>query len=64
MDKTVGEEAWEMWAKNWENAKRFFDSKGNTKTRSRLKDKWHKDFMSDLERFLDIKRKGGKDLGN
>ena len=42
---------WETWVKNWENANKFFQSKGNTKTRSRLKDKWYKDFMADLKMF-------------
>uniref|UniRef100_A0A6M3XER0 Uncharacterized protein n=1 Tax=viral metagenome TaxID=1070528 RepID=A0A6M3XER0_9ZZZZ len=42
-------DGWDIWERNFYNAKRFFDSKGNTKTRSRLKDKWFKDFKKDLE---------------
>lgn len=41
--------AWDIWGKNFENAKRFFNSKGNIHTKSRLKDKWHNDFMNDLK---------------
>lgn len=40
---------WQVWERNWKNAKRFFESKGNIDTRSRLKDKWFKDFKKDLE---------------
>ncbi len=39
---------WDIWTKNWENAKRFFDSKGNIKTRAKLKAKWLKDFEKDI----------------
>jgi len=35
---------WRFWVSNWENAKRFFESKGNIKTRAKLKAKWYKDF--------------------
>ena len=31
---------WDLWAENWEYAKRFFDSKGNIKTKSKLKQEW------------------------
>ena len=39
------QDAWEDWTKNWNNAKKFFDSKGNIKTKAKLKKKWHDDFM-------------------
>ena len=39
---------WKIWRRNWENAKRFFDSKGNIYTRSKLKDKWYREFESGL----------------
>ena len=38
-----------IWETNFYNAKRFFNSKGNGNTRSRIKDKWFKDFKRDLE---------------
>ncbi len=44
-DKVSG---WDVWSRNFYNARKFFVSKGNTKTRSRLKDKWYKDFVKDL----------------
>ncbi len=40
---------WNLWAKEWENASKFFQSKGNIKTRSKLKDKWHKEFKEMCE---------------
>lgn len=39
---------WDLWTKEWQNASRFFQSKGNVKTRSGLKDKWYKDFKDML----------------
>lgn len=39
---------WDLWAKEWANAYSFWNSKGNTKTKSRLKDKWYKDFKEML----------------
>ena len=42
---------WKEWEKNWNNAYKFFNSKGNTKTKSRLKKKWQDDFMDMLERI-------------
>lgn len=38
---------WDAWANNWKCAKAFFESEGNVKTRSRLKDKWYKQFIKD-----------------
>lgn len=40
---------WDLWAKEWENANAFFNTKGNIKTKSRLKDKWHKEFKEMCE---------------
>lgn len=37
-------DVWDLWLREWTNASRFFSSKGNNKTRSRLKDKWYKEF--------------------
>ena len=39
---------WKLWEKEWKNAYNFFNTKGNTKTKSRLKDKWHKEFIEML----------------
>ena len=36
---------WKLWKDNWDNAYRFFNSKGNVQTRGKLKQKWHDDFM-------------------
>jgi len=38
----------ELWKKEWKNAYNFFNSKGNIHTRSRLKDKWNKEFKAML----------------
>ena len=40
---------WELWERNWNSAYKFFNSKGNTTTKSRLKDKWYKEFVKDLK---------------
>ena len=34
----------DLWEREWNNAYKFFNSKGNIKTKSKLKDKWYKDF--------------------
>ena len=39
---------WDLWEKEWENASKFFQSKGNVKTRSKLKDQWYKEFKAML----------------
>ena len=49
-------DAFEEWAKNWKNAKAFFDSKGNNKTTARLKVKWYNGFMDTLKRWSQEKR--------
>lgn len=38
----------ELWTKEWKNAYNFFNSKGNLQTKSRLKDKWNKEFKAML----------------
>jgi len=38
----------DLWDKEWENAYAFFNSKGNTKTKSRIKKKWYKEFKEML----------------
>ena len=38
----------DLWAKEWKNAYNFFNTKGNLKTGSRLKDKWYKEFKDML----------------
>ena len=40
---------WDIWDGNFHNARRFFKSKGNIKTKSKLKDKWFKKFKFDIE---------------
>lgn len=51
MSKETKGFGWEIWENNFFDAKRFFESKGNIKTRSRLKDKWFKNFKKDLEKL-------------
>ena len=38
----------DLWEKEWKNAYNFFNSKGNINTRSRLKDRWNKEFKEML----------------
>lgn len=40
---------WDSWEKEWKNAYNFFNSKGNVHTKSKLKDKWFKEFVKILE---------------
>lgn len=40
---------WELWAREWKNASKFFYSKGNIKQREKLKNKWFKDFKNMIE---------------
>ena len=42
----------EMWQRNWNNSYKFFKSKGNVNTKSRLKDKWRKEFERDMQRLI------------
>ena len=44
--------AWDMWSRNFYNAKRFFESKGNMETKSKLKDRWYRQFEKDLRKLL------------
>ena len=48
----LGKLVWEKWENNWNNAKKFYGSKGNIKTMSKLKDKWHDEFMEDITDLL------------
>jgi len=38
-----------FWKENFHNARRFFTSKGNLKTRIKLKNKWKKEFYSRIK---------------
>jgi len=40
---------WDLWEKEFNNAKKFFETKGNIKTKSKLKDKWYKEFIQSLK---------------
>ncbi len=40
---------WDLWHKEFYNARAFFKTKGNIKTKSRLKDKWYKEFKEMLQ---------------
>jgi len=51
---------WKYWEKNWDNAKRFFDSKGDIDTKAKLKKKWHDDFM---KMFKEIEEQLKKEKG-
>jgi len=51
---------WDAWEIDFFNAKRFFECKGNVKTKSRLKDKWNKEFMELLKFFFE---KGKEEAG-
>ena len=46
----------ELWDKEWKNAYAFFNSKGNTHTKSMLKTKWYKNFKRILM-FVEIEVK-------
>ena len=45
-----------IWERNFYAARRFFESKGNVMTRSRLKDKWFKEFKNNIEELLKYMR--------
>ena len=47
---------WDLWKKEWENASKFFNCKGNTTTKSRLKDKWYKEFKEMLIELENLSR--------
>lgn len=44
---------WKFWEENWKCAYNFFNSKGNIKTKSKLKYKWHKTFLSFFKEIED-----------
>ncbi len=48
----LGEIVFNIWAKNFTNSKKFFESKGNFNTKSKLKTKWHDEFMKDMNNLL------------
>ena len=48
---------WDIWATNFYNAKRFFESKGNIHTKSKHKDRWCKEFHRDIQNLLAQQRK-------
>lgn len=39
---------WELWEQNWKDASNFFNSKGNIKTKAKLKKKWYDNFMKNI----------------
>jgi len=41
--------AFELWGKNWSNAYKFYNTKGNLQTKAKLKAKWYNDFMKMFE---------------
>ena len=43
----------DLWRKNFHNAKKFFESKGNLDTKDKLKKKWLDEFYEDLN---DVRR--------
>ncbi len=46
------------WKRDFFNAKKFFESKGNSNTLSKLKDKWYKEFFNIFEKIEEELRKG------
>ena len=52
-EKTIN--GWDVWSRNFYNAKRFFESKGNVKTKARLKAKWYNDFEEGIKKLIRIK---------
>ncbi len=44
---------WDLWVKEFNNAKKFFNSKGNVHTKSKLKDEWYKSFIKSLNEISD-----------
>ena len=42
------EKLWNLWEQNWDNAYKFFNSKGNVKTRAKLKKIWYDSFFKGL----------------
>ena len=42
-------DTWAAWARNWNHAKAFFESKAIPTTRSRLKTKWYNQYLKDME---------------
>ena len=44
----------DLWGIEWKNAYRFFNSKGNVKTKSRYKDIWYKRFKEMLQNLEEV----------
>jgi hypothetical protein len=42
--KSAKEKDFDLWALEWKNAYNFFNTKGHIHTKSKLKDKWYKEF--------------------
>lgn len=40
---------WDKWEQNFNDAKAFFESKGNTDTKSKLKNKWFNNFIKNIK---------------
>ena len=40
---------WNGWEQNFEDAKRFFNSKGNNVTLNNLKTKWYKNYCKNIK---------------
>lgn len=48
---------YDYWEKNWEDARKFFETKGNIKTKCKLKAEWYNNFMQifkDIEKAINI----------
>ena len=52
----VEKTAWDLWTQNWNNAYKFFNSKGNITTKAKLKAKWHNEFMGMFNTASQTKR--------
>lgn len=50
----IKEKEWRLWEQNWNNAYKFFNSKGNTKTKARLKKIWYDNFFIGLKVYLKL----------
>ncbi|MBU0626389.1 hypothetical protein KKH82_02985 [Patescibacteria group bacterium] len=41
--------AFKLWEKNWDNAYAFFNRRVETETKSKLKDRWYKEFNQAIQ---------------
>lgn len=56
---------YDYWEQNWKDAKEFFESKGNTMTLIKLKNKWYNNFMkifSDIAKYIRPTNKSIKEI--